>query len=122
MMRGRRGIRRAVRRGAVRRRMMPPMMGPIMGPLMRPLARRRMRRMRRWMRPRWWLAGPAMMLLFGSAAYKLRQDDINRIQAETGHEAGELSEEELLDTMRRLGIQKLELDDEDRDAVTRKLG
>jgi hypothetical protein len=87
-------IRRAVRRG-VRRQT-------------RRVIRRRLRRIRR---------GAATLLLLGSAAVKLRQDDVARIEAATGRPVEDLSEEDLSAAMKNQGIQKLELDDADRDAI-----
>ena len=59
-----------------------------------------------------------MLLLFGNrAAYKLNERDIRRVESATGKSASDLTEAELLAAMRELGIQKLELNDEDRRAV-----
>jgi hypothetical protein len=61
--------------------------------------------------------GPFMLLLFDRTPYKLRQSDVGRIETAAGRSATDLSEEELVAAMRRLGIQKLELSDEDDAAI-----
>ena len=59
-----------------------------------------------------------MLLVFGgAAAYKLSRSDVQRIETESGKSAADLSEEELLAAMRKLGIQKLELNEDDKGAV-----
>ena len=91
----------------------------------RPLGWGRGRRPLMWGRPLWrrgfwgrWLwMGPFMLLLFDRTAYKLRQSDVGRIDTATGRSATDLSEEELVAAMRRLGIHKLELSDEDETAI-----
>ena len=42
----------------------------------------------------------------------IAEDDVARIENETGQAADDLTEEQLLAAMRRLGIKKLEVDDE----------
>ncbi len=68
-----------------------------------------MRRLRR---------GTAALLLFGAAAIKLRQDDLARLEAATGHAVEDLTEEQLLAAMKKLGINRLELDAGDRAAIS----
>jgi hypothetical protein len=53
----------------------------------------------------------------GAAAYKVSQPDVQRIEEHTGVPAEELTEEELVEAMRQLGIQKIELTDEDQAAI-----
>ncbi len=79
---------------------------------LRPVARR-MRRMRRLMR------GTAAILLVGgtAAAIKMNQKDVQTIETATGKSADDLTEAELLAAMKKLGIQKLELTDEDEQAI-----
>lgn len=50
--------------------------------------------------------------------YKLQNRDIERIERHTSRKAEDLTEEELVASMRKLGINRLDLTDEDR----RKLG
>jgi len=73
---------------------------------------------RRGLGARWLMMGPAMLLLFGgAAAYKLHRDDARRIETVTGKSATDLTEDELLAAMKKLGIQKLELSEEDKAAI-----
>ena len=60
--------------------------------------------------------GPFLLLLYGPAAYKLRQSDVERVQRDTGTSADALTEAELVSAMERLGIRRLELTAEDRSA------
>jgi hypothetical protein len=64
---------------------------------------------------RLWLGTTAVILLVGgtAAAIKLRQEDVRRIEQETGKSADDLTEEELLAAMEKLGIRRLELTDDD---------
>jgi hypothetical protein len=110
-MRGRRGMigRRGFnmrRRGF--RRWRRPFMRPFAGPFM----------WRRGLGARWLMMGAAVLLLFGgAAAYKLHRDDARRIETATGKSATDLTEKEFLVAMKKLGIQKLELSEEDKTAV-----
>ena len=63
--------------------------------------------------------GTTAILLIGgtAAAMKLSQRDIRRIEKDTGKSADGLTEEELLAAMKKLGIKKLELTDEDEAAI-----
>ena len=63
--------------------------------------------------------GTTAILLIGgtTAAMKLSQRDIRRIEKDTGKSADSLTEEELLAAMKKLGIKKLELTDEDEAAI-----
>jgi hypothetical protein len=57
----------------------------------------------------------------GAAAYagvKLAQKDADRIEKHTGISPEELTEEELQSAMNELGIESLELDDDDRAALS----
>ncbi len=88
--------RRAARRGAGR------------------TVRRRGRRRRR--RRRMVMVG-GFMLLAGAgtaAAVKLSQKDAEKIEQHTGTSADELTEEELVAAMEELGIQSIELTDDDK--------
>lgn len=88
-----------------------------MSPFFRPLRPAR-RMLRRWRRRRL-MRGPFSLLLFGgaAAAYKFNHSDVQRMEQATGKSADDLTEEELLAAMRRLGINKLELDSDDLKAV-----
>ncbi len=87
-------------------------------------ARRTTRRTaRRVMRRRWRrriVVGGMVLLAAGgtAAAIKLTQKDAQRIEQHTGASVEELTEEELVAAMRDLGIQSIELDDNDRAIIT----
>jgi len=83
----------------------------------RGVLRRTARRIRR--RTRRLIVGAGAILLIGgtAAAIKLSQPDIKRIEAHTGKSADDLTEEELLAAMKKLGIQRLELSEEDEAAI-----
>ena len=62
------------------------------------------------------LVAGGFVLLAGAgtaAAVKLSQQDAERIEEKTGTPAEELSEEELVAAMEELGIQSIELTDDD---------
>jgi hypothetical protein len=65
------------------------------------------------------LVGGMVLLAVGgtAAAIKLTQKDAERIEQHTGASVEELSEEELVAAMRDLGIQSIELDENDRAAL-----
>jgi hypothetical protein len=52
-----------------------------------------------------------------AAAIKLTQKDARRIEDHTGASVEELTEEELVEAMRQLGIKSIELDDNDRATI-----
>jgi hypothetical protein len=61
-----------------------------------------------------------VVLAVGGAAYgavKLSQKDTQRIEEQTGASVEELTEEELVQAMQDLGIQSIELTDEDKAAL-----
>ena len=61
-----------------------------------------------------------MLLTVGGVAYgavKLSQKDAQRIEEHTGGSVDELSEEELVQAMKDLGIESIELSDEDKAAL-----
>ena len=62
-----------------------------------------------------------MLLLVGgtAAALKLARRDVRRVEVHTGRSADDLTEEELLDAMERLGIRKLELTGDDEAVIER---
>jgi len=82
-------------------------------PRFRPVMRRR------FFWPRMFLWGGFLYLIFGSMMYKLRRDDVTIIQRETGKAVKEMSEEELVTVMKRLGIKKLEIAEEEKANVQR---
>jgi hypothetical protein len=65
------------------------------------------------------MMGGFMYLLYDSIEYKLYDNDVYRIEQETGKSAKDISEEELLTAMKRLNIQKLEITLEDRETVSK---
>ena len=97
----RRGARRTARRTTRRR------------------VRRTRRRVRRRRRRRI-LVGGMVLLAVGGMAYgavKLSQKDAKRIEEHTGESVEELSEEELVQAMKDLGIESIELSEEDKAAL-----
>jgi hypothetical protein len=73
---------------------------------------------RRWRR-RIVVGGMVLLAAGGTAAaIKLSQRDADRIEAHTGASVEELTEEELVQAMRDLGIQSIELDENDRAIIT----
>ena len=73
---------------------------------------RRRRILRPFWRPLSW--GMFTLLLLGGTMYKLQNDDVDRIERYTSRRAEDLTEEELVAAMRKLGIKRLELTEEDR--------
>ena len=66
------------------------------------------------------IVGGMVLLTVGSAAYgaiKLSQKDAQRVEEHTGSSVEELSEEELVAAMKELGIESIELSDEDKAAL-----
>jgi len=70
------------------------------------------------------VGGGLVLLAAGgtAAAIKMSQKDAQRIEQDTGVPPEEMTEEELLDAMEKLGIQKLELTDEDQAAMAADAG
>jgi hypothetical protein len=98
--------RRSIRGRFLRRRLERRLAGPVLGgPVERRFVTRRGRRL--------WIGTLAAILLFGNSAIKLRQEDLSRIEGETGKDASELSEQELADAMQKLGIERMELSQDD---------
>jgi hypothetical protein len=103
-------MRRGARRGARR--------------TVRRTSRRTSRRVRRRMRRRI-IVGGMVVLAVGGAAYgavKLSQKDAQRIEDHAGASVEELTEEELVAAMQDLGIQSIELSDEDKAALAAEGG
>ena len=112
-MRRRRVARRTARRTTRRRAV-------VAGPARR-ASRRAYRRSRRRFRRRRLLVGGAVLLAAGGAAYagvKLAQKDADRIEEYTGAPVEELSDEELQAAMDELGVQSMELDEQDYAALS----
>lgn len=64
-----------------------------------------------------------MLLAVGAVAYgavKLTRKDADRIEQHTGTSVEELSDEDLVVAMEELGIQSIELDENDRAIITRE--
>ena len=71
------------------------------------------------------IVGGMVVLAVGGAAYgavKLSQKDAQRIEEHAGASVEELTEEELIAAMKDLGIQSIELTDEDRAALATEGG
>jgi hypothetical protein len=71
------------------------------------------------------MVGGAVLLAVGGAAYgavKLTQKDTQRIEEHTGASVEELTEDELVAAMQELGIQSIELDDNDRAIIAQETG
>ena len=96
-----RGFRRHGMRFRHRRMFMPYMWGPIL-----------------WW-PRMFLMGSFLYFLFGSRPYKVHRNQVTVIERETGKDAGDLTEKELVSAMRRLGIRRLEVSDDEQVAIER---
>ena len=82
---------------------------------------RRVRRRRR----RRIMVGGMVLLAVGGAAYgavKLTQKDAQRIEEHAGASVEELTEEELVAAMQELGIQSIELDENDQAAIAQETG
>ena len=91
------------------------------GRVVRNVVRRSLRRQRRFYRrrARRFLLGSAILLALAGThnAYKLHERDVNRLEQHYGKPAEDLTEEEISTGMRKLGISKIELDDNDRAIV-----
>jgi len=91
-------------------------------PAARRTARRTTRRVLRRRRRRRILVGGMVVLAVGgtAAAIKMSQKDAQRVEEHTGASVEELTEEELVTAMKELGIQSIEITDEDQAAITRE--
>ena len=86
--------------------------------------RRTARRVRRRRRRRI-MVGGMVLLAVGGAAYgavKLTQKDAQRIEEHAGASVEELTEEELVAAMQELGIQSIELDENDQAVIAQESG
>ena len=71
------------------------------------------------------MVGGFVLLAVGGAAYgavKLTQKDSQRIEEHTGASVEELTEEELVQAMKDLGIRSIELDENDQAALVSESG
>lgn len=86
--------------------------------------RRTVHRTHRRIRRRRILVGGAVLLVAGgtAAAIKLSKSDADRIEQSTGTPPEEMTEEELTQAMRDLGIQSIELTDEDQAIIQNETG
>jgi hypothetical protein len=64
------------------------------------------------------MIGAFMFLLYDSMAYKLSKNDVRQIERDRGQSVNDVTEAELVAAMKRLNIQKLELTEEDKEALT----
>ena len=85
--------------------------------IMHPVVRRSLRRQRRMMRrqSRRMLFGSFILLALAGShhKHKFHSDDLDRIERHYNKPAEDLTEEELLEAMKKLGIKKLELTEEE---------
>jgi len=65
------------------------------------------------------MIGAFMFLLYDSMAYKLSKNDVRQIERDRGQSVNDVTEAELVAAMKRLDIQKLELTEEDKEAITK---
>jgi len=94
-------------------------------PAARRTTRRRTSRRRRRRRRRRIVVGGMILLAVGGAAYgavKLSQKDADRIEEHTSASVEELTEEELIAAMEDLGIQSIELDENDQAIISKETG
>jgi hypothetical protein len=68
------------------------------------------------------MVGGMVLLAGGAVAYKLSKKDADRIEQQTGESVEELSEDELVAAMKELGIQSVELTDEDKAIIQKESG
>lgn len=112
MRRGRRPIRRPMRRPM---RPMRPLR------IARRIARRRRRRIRRTRR---FIFGTAIVLAMAGSYnnYKLNQNDVSRVEQYYQKPAEDLTEAELVEGMRKLGIKQLNLNDYEENSIIDEIG
>lgn len=78
---------------------------------------------RRRMRRRIIVGGMVLLTVGGAAlAIKMSKKDADKIEKHTGVSVEELTEEELVAAMKELGIQSIELDDNDKAAIAKETG
>ena len=59
------------------------------------------------------MMGAFTILLYGNRPIKLRKTDVRVIETDTGKSVEDLTEEELIDALKRLEIEKMELSEDD---------
>ena len=64
--------------------------------------------------PRLFLSGAFMYYVFNDRTYKVPQGKVTEIEAETKKKSYDLTEAELINTLRRLGINKMEFTNEEK--------
>ncbi len=69
--------------------------------------------------PRLFIMGSFLYFLFGSRPYKVHRDQVTVIEHETGKKATDLTEEELVSAMKKMGIKRLDISDDERIAIER---
>lgn len=78
---------------------------------------------RRRMRRRIMVGGMVLLAVGGGAlAIKMSKKDADKIEEHTGESVEELTDEELVAAMKDLGIQSIELDDDDKAAIAKETG
>jgi len=111
-----------------RRPMRRPLRGPMKGPIRRGMIRRQrrlFRRQRRMIRrTRRFIFGSMIVLALANSRrnYKFHQEDVARIEGYYGRPAEDLTEAELIQAMRKLGINHLDIDDHENDKITDDIG
>ena len=111
-----------------RRPMRRPLRGPMRGPIRRGMIRRQrriFRRQRRMIRrSRRFIFGSVIILALANSRhnYKFHQEDVARIEDYYGKPAEDLTETELIQAMRKLGINSLDIDAHENDKIIDDIG
>lgn len=112
------GIKLRRARRPVRRAMRP------MRPVRRIVRAQRRRRRRRIRRTRRFLFGSAMIFAMAGSLnnYKLYQDDVSRVEEYYKRPVEDLTEAELIEGMRKLGIRQIQLSEDEENAIVDEIG
>ncbi len=111
-----------------RRQMRRPLRGPMRRAIRRGMIRRQrriFRRQRRMIRrTRRFIFGSMIILALANSRhnYKFHQEDVARIENYYGRPAEDLTEAELIQAMRKLGINHLDIDDHENNKITDDVG